>query len=348
MIWLAWRQHRTAILGGFAAIAVVVVLLIVSGASMRTEFERLGLDACTLPTDFSCTEATRTFSDRYTFVQLLLPFALVIPALVGVLWGAPLVAREVEHGTHRMVWMQSVSRRRWLLTKVAMLAGATVVGLGALSIATSWWMQPLMDARPRSFEPGIFDSVGVAPVAYGLAALLLGVAAGAWARKLVPAMALALLLFLVLRVGVEFGVRPHLMEPVRSTFALPLFGMSDEGDAPLPTEWVLVLETRTSDGRVVSDGVGIDFGLVKEVCPEAATTSEPVVLPGPGGAPTRAPDDPGTPMAQCAERNGFHVAAVYHPPERFWRFQLTEGALFVALSAALLAGSLWWIRHRVS
>lgn len=348
MIWLAWRQHRTALLGGLAAIAVVIVLLVLSGLSMRAEFDRLGLADCAVPTDFSCTALTRTFTDRYTFVQLLLPFALVIPALVGVLWGAPLVAREVEHGTHRLAWMQSVSRRRWLLTKVAVLASATVVGLGALSLATSWWMQPLMDTRSRRFEPGIFDAVGVAPAAYGLAALLLGVAAGAWARKVVPAMALALVLFLALRVGVELGVRPHLMEPVRATFALPLFGMSDEGDAPLPTEWVLVLETRTGDGRMVSDGVGIDFDLVRDVCPEAATTDEPVVLPPPGGGPARAPDDPDTPMARCAERNGFHVAAVYHPSERFWRFQLTEAALFVGLSAALLAAALWWIRHRIS
>jgi hypothetical protein len=348
VIWLAWRQQRTAVLGGLAAIAVVVVALVLSGLSMRAEFDRLGLGACAAPTDFTCTELTRTFTDRYTFVQLLLPFALVIPALLGVLWGAPLVAREVEHGTHRMVWTQSVSRRRWLLTKVAVVAGATVVGLGALSLATAWWMQPLMDTRSKRFEPGIFDSVGVAPVAYGLAALLLGVAAGAWTRKLVPAMALALVLFVVLRVGVDVGIRPNFMEPVRATFALPLFGMSDEDDAALPTEWVLVLETRTSEGQVVSDGVGIDFDLVKEVCPEAAMTDEPVVLPPPGAGPAKAPDDPNTPMARCAERNGFHVAAVYHPPDRFWRFQLTEAALFVGLSAALLGASLWWIRHRVS
>ena len=33
-------------------------------------------------------------------------------------WGAPLVARELEAGTHRLIWNQSVTRTRWLVTKV--------------------------------------------------------------------------------------------------------------------------------------------------------------------------------------------------------------------------------------
>jgi hypothetical protein len=343
MIWLAWRQHRISFLAGAATIAVVIALLVLSGSAMRAEFTRLGLDACSLPTDSSCTEATRSFLDQFQSYQLVVPLLLLAPALVGVFWGAPLVAREVEHGTHRMVWMQSVSRRRWLLTKAAFLALATVVALGILTWVVNWWIAPLMDARPQMFDPGIFDLLGLAPVAYGLAALMLGIAAGAFSRKLVPAIALTLVLFVVLRVGVEVGVRPHFMEPVRGDFALPLF----EPDVPpLPTGWMLLLKTVDDQGRLVSEGVGIEQQAMEELCPEAAAQER--AAEGAGGGPTRAPTASDGPGARCARALGFHVTSVYHPVDRYWRFQITEAVLYLALSGALLAGSLWWIRHRIS
>ena len=34
--------------------------------------------------------------------------------MIGAFWGAPMVARELETGTHRLVWNQSVTRTRWL------------------------------------------------------------------------------------------------------------------------------------------------------------------------------------------------------------------------------------------
>ena len=42
---------------------------------------------------------------------------ILLAAVIGVFWGAPLVARELEQGTQRLVWTQSVTRRRWFSTK---------------------------------------------------------------------------------------------------------------------------------------------------------------------------------------------------------------------------------------
>jgi uncharacterized membrane protein len=39
---------------------------------------------------------------------------LVVPGLVGVFWGAPLIAPELAAGTYRLAWTQSVTRTRWL------------------------------------------------------------------------------------------------------------------------------------------------------------------------------------------------------------------------------------------
>ena len=40
------------------------------------------------------------------------------PALIGTFWGAPLVTRELEAGTLRLAWNQSVTRTRWMAAKL--------------------------------------------------------------------------------------------------------------------------------------------------------------------------------------------------------------------------------------
>ena len=46
---------------------------------------------------------------------------LVVPALIGMFWGAPIIAHELETGTFRLAWTQSVSRLRWLLVKLGLV-----------------------------------------------------------------------------------------------------------------------------------------------------------------------------------------------------------------------------------
>jgi len=44
--------------------------------------------------------------DLQSFVKILL---LAAPALIGMFWGAPLIAREFETGTFRLAWTQDVT-----------------------------------------------------------------------------------------------------------------------------------------------------------------------------------------------------------------------------------------------
>ena len=65
--------------------------------------------------------------------------------VVGVFWGAPMIARELEAGTSRLVWTQSVTRTRWLATKLGVAGvGAAVVGL--VGLVLTWWCAPIDDA----------------------------------------------------------------------------------------------------------------------------------------------------------------------------------------------------------
>jgi hypothetical protein len=43
-----------------------------------------------------------------------LPWLNILPGLLGVFIGAPLVAREIEDGTWRLAWSQGITRRTWM------------------------------------------------------------------------------------------------------------------------------------------------------------------------------------------------------------------------------------------
>ena len=78
---------------------------------------------------------------------------LAVPGLIGMFWGAPLVAREFETGTFRLAWTQGVTRTRWLAAKLA-VAGAAAIAAGELfTLMVNWWSSPIHKAKraiPRS------------------------------------------------------------------------------------------------------------------------------------------------------------------------------------------------------
>ena len=336
MTWLAWRQHRVQLAAGLGTLVAIAIFLVLSGKGMYDAFDAMGLNQCAAPTEQSCAELSHRFQQQYAGYQFLIPLFLILPAAVGIFWGAPLVAREVEQGTHRLAWTQSITRRRWLTMKVALMAAATVIGYAVLSWVLQWWIAPIMSVRSQRFDQGIFDLLGLVPTAYAVGALAIGIAAGTVTRKVVPAIGLTLVAFMVVRSGVEFGLRPHYMEPVTTSLS---FASDERGfEFPvLPEGWVMSAQTFDKDGRVISDGVGIELESAQGSCPDLSDTPR---APGPGAGPRA--------LESCAQRAGFHVVAVYQPQDRYWRFQAIEAAIFVAMSVGLVAGSAWWLRRRVT
>ena len=112
------------------------------------------------------------------------------PAVIGAFWGAPLVARELEAGTHRLVWNQSVTRTRWLATKLGTVTLAAAAAVGVLTVAVSWWADPLDGAisstrgsLPSRITPVTFAMRGIVPVSYAVFAVVLGVTVGVVLRR---------------------------------------------------------------------------------------------------------------------------------------------------------------------
>ncbi len=104
MIRLAWRQFRAEGSIGLGVLVVVAVVLAATGPHLMDVYR-------------STPHQVLTTDPRLQ--NALAALVLIVPALVGVFFGAPLVARELEAGTYRLAWTQSVTRVRWLAVKLA-------------------------------------------------------------------------------------------------------------------------------------------------------------------------------------------------------------------------------------
>src|SRR5579863_5244123 len=139
MTWFAWRQFRFPAFFVLAVLCVVAVLCAVTGLHLWSLYD--GLKTCKAHGD--CGSLTNSvlngYSKIYPFVQAL---SVAFPALLGMFWGAPLVARELESGTYRLAWTQGVTRGRWVLTKLLVVGGASMVAAGLMSWMLTWWSSP--------------------------------------------------------------------------------------------------------------------------------------------------------------------------------------------------------------
>jgi ABC-type transport system involved in multi-copper enzyme maturation permease subunit len=139
--------------------------------------------------------------------------ALIVPGLIGVLVGAPLIARELEYGTWRLAWSQSVPRARWLAVELAMVTGGLIV-LGAAMTAVITWYRAPMDRLTGRLLHNIYDFEGLVPTAYILCAFGFAVLAGLLIRRSIPAMIAAFLPWLAIRLVVEFVFRSSFLAPL--------------------------------------------------------------------------------------------------------------------------------------
>jgi hypothetical protein len=354
MIWLTWRQFRAAGATMAAALAALAVILAVTGPGLADDYST-GIAACTSQGGDCSDFVARFFQDHRSTGLAVTSVVLVLPALIGIFWGAPLIARELDAGTHRLVWNQSVTRTRWLAIKLGLvgLAAVAVVGLG--SFAVDWWSDPIDKAAAAAddvsrIEPLLFGARGIAPMGYAAFAFALGVTLGMLIRRTIPAMALTLAIFVGLQVAMPELVRPHLITPTRATVEVTPSNVEEfifQGpDGPLEvgaqaTEkgaWILSSHTVDASGRTVDTITGQ---------PSLSPTSGPCA---PGEAPAQA-EGPGEDLAPClAEltRLGYRQRVTYQPASRFWPLQWRETAIYTALALALSGFCFWWLRRRVS
>jgi ABC-type transport system involved in multi-copper enzyme maturation permease subunit len=221
MIWVSWRQHRSQTIGCLAVLVALAVYAILLGTSMRTAFSNDGLVAClTHSSGTACQTGVGPFMNDFGS-EVNIAFwsvALIVPGLIGVLVGAPLIARELEFGTWRLAWSQTVPRARWLTVKLALVTGGLIV-LGAAMTAVITWYRAPMDRLTGDLQHNIFDFEGLVLTAYILCAFGFAVLAGLLIRRSIPAMVAAFIPWLAIRLVVEFLLRPHFLTPLTTQSA---------------------------------------------------------------------------------------------------------------------------------
>ena len=221
MIWVSWRQHRSQGIACLGLLAALAVYAIVVSSSMRAAFSHDGLAACLAHSQATnCRAAITVFTHEFGSLVNVAFWAvlLIVPGLIGVLVGAPLIARELEYGTWRLAWSQTVPRARWLAAKLALVTGGLVVFGAAMTAVITWYRAP-MDRLTGHFLGNIYDFEGLVLTAYILCAFGFAVLAGLLLRRGIPAMIAAFIPWLAIRLVVEFFLRPHFLAPV--TFRRP-------------------------------------------------------------------------------------------------------------------------------
>jgi hypothetical protein len=334
MIWFTWRQFRTQTWLTVAALAALGVLLVITGRSIADAYDTANVAAC----GSDCTTAIDTFLREVrtgtsgTVYDLATVTMYMVPALIGIFWGAPLLARELETGTHRLTWNQSVTRTRWLATKLAIIGGATAATAGLLSWGVTSWAHRIDDATGDRITPLIYGARGIVPIGYALFAFILGVTAGMLIRRTVPAMAATLAVYGAVVVSMQVWIREHLVSASHTTIPLDTSSLDTIGINPdsqmtvigsdnLPDAWVLSNQTITDAGQVFTGPADPQY------CgPEAGVQA-------------------------CEEwlgTLGLRQDLTYHPANHFWPLQWTETGILLGVAILLAGFCFWWTRRRLT
>ncbi|WP_327748709.1 ABC transporter permease [Streptomyces europaeiscabiei] len=230
----------------------------------------------------------------------------VAPILIGAWAGGALIARELESGTARLAWTQSVSPARWLAAKLAVPAALIASGTTLLTLLHRlvWWsdeeLRHTLGTRDW-FTPTTFAANGTAATAYALLGLAVGAVAGLLLRRSLPGLAVGLLGTGVLMATLESN--RHRLWPVET--------LVSKTAEPAWRGWTGEMVDRgfiTSTGERVSD----------VACTDDA----------------------------CGRTDAVAFYTDFHPSSHFWPLHLVETGIVLTVTALLVLAAFRLLRHR--
>jgi hypothetical protein len=321
--WVTLRQRRGAMIGVGVLLGLIAVYLLVMAIIQNNAYA--AVTACHPAGAVKCQRLAQAFSSTYWGgdssalqsggAQTVSSLMFAVPVLLGAFVGAPLVTRELETGTFRFAWTQGAGRTRWAVSTLVLPALLLTAVTGAFTALFWWYFRPFLgDGQVSAFLPLAFGVLGVAFAAWTLFAFALAAFTGTWFRRMVPAMVVTLIVYIVLAIGTATAIRPHYAAPVA------VAGWNHGG----------------AGGWVISSWIQAPGG--QRLSPAAVNQ-----LPVPASVQnSQSPDA----FTSWLTSRGYTMWQSVQPNSRFWQFQLTEGGWLLAVSALLIAGAVWLIRRR--
>ena len=325
LTWVTLRQHRFAICGVLGVLGGVGLLMLFDGLAMHHAYIRLGLNTCGRLDGPSCQNQLSVFQQKYQPLADQLPhYLMLLPALIGVFVGAPLVARELESGTFRFAWTQARSRVQWIITKLVLLAVVLTVAALAFSALFTWWYGPFDAITGRMTSNGAYEISGIVFAARVLFGFTLGALLGVLIRRTVPAMAATAAVWAAVVIPSITWLRPLIRKPI-TTIGHPGKGAIAASHMPYNAN---VIHTWLQNAA----GHHVSFDQVQQQVIAAYRGTPPPL------------DQFNAWMAE------HHISewVSYQPNKWFWHYQTIEATGYLVLAVLLALATVLILRRRAT
>jgi hypothetical protein len=297
-----WAQHRRAGIAGGVLVALVLALAVglrwwggSLGSADRDSVSRLH-GALTTLTDYGSTALA------------------LLPLAVGAFVAGPMIARELESGTYKIAWTQSVSPAQWLMSKLALPLAAVVLATPLLVAAFRLLREPLSGKeywRFAWFQPTVYEAMGPVAVGYAVLGVAVGTLMGLLVRRTLAAM---------VGTAATMGALLLVMQQWRDDLWPMRTVVGPHVTQLMPGE--RLQEWSHGGGWQTATGVRIDTA----PCDEAAIQALNAAPDANVYKPT---------FDKCiAERGGVTQYSDYHGAADFWPLQLVETGILLALAGA--------------
>jgi hypothetical protein len=325
MAWVTWRQQRATLIAVPAVLAVVAVFLVIFG--LKAHHDYAALVHCSLDQGQQTQACAKAFSNfnstDWPLANTCSILMQLAPVLLGAFVGAPLLARELETGTYRFAWTQGMVRERQAIAKLVLLGATLVVLAAAFGELFSWFFQPfLWTEQMNRLTETVFDTSGIVFPAFTLVAFAIGAFLGMLFRRVVPALAATLGVYLVLRLGAWALHGQYPVTAVTGNADLP----SSYGTPSLPGfAWIL------STWFTGPGGKPADMSAVSKILGQYQSNPHQKLS-----------------LTKTLANQGYTEWSRYIPLSHYWPMQFIEAGWLLVLAVALMAGTVWLVRRRAA
>ena len=324
LAWVTWRQHRLGLAGVLGVFGGLGLFMLFNGLAIHHADTSLGLNTCGELGGSSCQSQLAAFQQDYSSLADHLPHLLMIlPGLIGVFTGAPLLARELESGTFRFAWTQGRTRVRWIVTKLVLLAVVLIMLALAFSALFTWWYGPFDPIAGRMAPYGSYEISGLVFAARTLFGFTLGALLGLMIRRVVPAMVATGIAWSAVMWSSMIYLRPAIRQPITQ--------LGRQAKGPLPGSGGLPFNADVVN-HWFQDAAGHHISYYQVI-------SQAIAANG-GTSPT--PQKLGAWMAQ----QHYSQWVSYLPNTWFWHFQTIEATGYAILAVLLAITTVLALRRR--